>query len=146
MEKFITETRLVPVEYDPFIGAQIDRAIPSTEAQREVFIASLMGDEASCAYNESVSLELEGSLDRSALEKAIEDLIQRHEALRGCMTSDGTRVIVQERSVVPVEYVDLGKLAADAQHIEMEKIAHRDMSSAAAEAYRSAGRGAVMFP
>ena len=129
MEKFITETRLVPVEYDPYIGAQIDRAIPSTEAQREVFIASLMGDEASCAYNESVSLELEGPLDRSALEKAIEGLVQRHEALRGCMSSDGTRVIVQERSVVPVEYVDLGKLAADAQHIEMEKIAHRDMST-----------------
>ena len=58
MEKFIPETRLVPVDFDPFVGAPIERTVPTTEAQREVFIASTMGEEASCAYNESVSLEL----------------------------------------------------------------------------------------
>ncbi|MBL0044992.1 MAG: amino acid adenylation domain-containing protein [Flavobacteriales bacterium] len=128
MEKFITETRLVPVDFDPFNGAPIDRTIPSTEAQREVFIASLMGDEASCAYNESVSLELDGALDRIALEGAIANLIRRHEALRGTMSSDGTRVIVQDRNDIRIGSVDLEKLTSDMQHAELDKIAHRDMS------------------
>jgi hypothetical protein len=67
MERFIPDTRLVPVEHDPFAGTVIEQTIPTTEAQREVLTASEMGVEASCAYNESVSLELTGTLDRPAI-------------------------------------------------------------------------------
>ena len=58
MEKFIQEPRFVAVDFDPFTGPAIERTIPTTEAQREVLTASEMGVDASCAYNESVSLEL----------------------------------------------------------------------------------------
>ena len=78
MEKFITETRFVPVDFDPFAGSAIERIIPTTEAQREVLTASEMGVDASCAYNESVSLELSGDLDRKAIEQAMLQLIARH--------------------------------------------------------------------
>ena len=41
--------------------------VPLTEAQREVWLATRMGDDASCAFNESVSLALDGALDRGRL-------------------------------------------------------------------------------
>src|SRR5688572_7889068 len=94
MEKFIVETRYVPVDFDPFAGPAIERTVPTTEAQREVFVASEMGVDASCAYNESVSLALEGPLDPSALEQALHALMARHEALRSTVSASGTRLIV----------------------------------------------------
>ena len=41
------------------------RVVPSTEPQREVWLADSLGREASLAYNESVSLHLRGELDHS---------------------------------------------------------------------------------
>lgn len=129
MEKFIPETRFVPVDFDPFVGAPIERTVPTTEAQREVFIASTMGEEASCAYNESVSLELRGALDRSALEAAIATLVRRHEALRGCISADGTRVIVHEHLDIPVRWIDLSAASDPDRANELAALAESDMSA-----------------
>ncbi|MFZ1332427.1 MAG: condensation domain-containing protein, partial [Flavobacteriales bacterium] len=85
MEKFVADTKLVKVDFDPFNGPVIERILPTTEAQREVYVASIMGVDANCAYNESVSLILTGNLDRSSLESALTDLVQRHEALRAVL-------------------------------------------------------------
>ena len=63
MENFLVETKLQPVEFNPFAGPAIVRTAPSTEAQREVWVESQIGQEASCAYSESVSLELTVALD-----------------------------------------------------------------------------------
>jgi amino acid adenylation domain-containing protein len=53
-----------------------------TESQMEIWLSAQLGDAASCAFNESVTLDLRGKLDRQALQKAARDLVQRHEALR----------------------------------------------------------------
>ena len=58
------------------------RAVPSTEPQREVWLADRLGPEASLAYNESVSLHLRGELDVGALRHAVRELPRRHDALR----------------------------------------------------------------
>ena len=42
-----------------------------------------MGDDASCTFNESVSIALDGALDPAALETALNAVIARHDALRG---------------------------------------------------------------
>lgn len=129
MEKFIQEPRYVAVDHDPFTGPPIDRTIPTTEAQREVFVASVMGNDASCAYNESVSLELNGPLDRAAMDHALRALVQRHEALRATLDSSGTRMIVtgEVRSELP--FTDLSTLAPAEQRKQLEAIAHKDMTS-----------------
>ena len=129
MEKFIPDIKLVPVDFDPFGGGAIERTVPSTEAQREVFIASQMGADASCAYNESVSLELKGALDTARIDASIIAVVQRHEALRGCMSADGTRVIVHERSDIRVEHIDLSALPTAERERELERIAKKDMST-----------------
>ena len=53
-----------------------------TESQMEIWLSAQLGDAASCAFNESVTLEMRGKLDRQALRRAARDLVQRHEALR----------------------------------------------------------------
>ncbi|MBK7620032.1 MAG: amino acid adenylation domain-containing protein [Flavobacteriales bacterium] len=129
MEKFIPEIHYVPVDFDPFEGTPIDRTVPSTEAQREVFIASQMGPEASCAYNESVSLELSGTLDVTGIETSIEQLVQRHEALRGCMSADGMRVVIQAHTDIPLKRIDLSDRSEQQQLDELDRIADADMTT-----------------
>src|SRR5260370_23841088 len=85
---------LSAVDYDPFAGPQIAVTAPATESQREIWAATRMGADASCAFNESNSLRLVGALDVDALRAAFADLVERHEALRSTFTADGTTILV----------------------------------------------------
>lgn len=67
---------------------RIDQA-PTTQAQREIFNTLLLGDEANCAFNESMIISMEGNLDREALQLALLDVITRHPALRSTFSADG---------------------------------------------------------
>jgi amino acid adenylation domain-containing protein len=64
-------------------------AAPSTEPQREVWLADKLGPEASLAYNESICLHLRGELDVAALRHAVRELPRRHDALRATFSADG---------------------------------------------------------
>ena len=128
MEKFVPEIKFQAVDFDPFAGPTIARTAPSTEAQREVWIASQMGQEASCAYIESVSLGLTGPLDRGLMERTILQLVARHEGLRSVISADGMRVIVQENMDVPFAYSDLADKQGTELQRELQAIADRDMS------------------
>jgi hypothetical protein len=78
------------VEFDPFAGPELLRVVPITESQAEIWAACLLGgDDASRAYNESVTLCLAGPLDQAALRRALQMLVQRHEALRSAFSADG---------------------------------------------------------
>lgn len=65
------------------------RVVPTTEPQREIWLADQLGTEASLAYNESVSLHLRGALDVERLRAAVQALPQRHDALRATFSDDG---------------------------------------------------------
>ncbi len=127
MEKFFTETRFKPVDFDPFKGPAIERTVPSTEPQREVFIASRMGPEASCAYNESVSLVLIGPLDRSVLERGINLLVQRHDGLRSVMSDNGLRVVVFTEGAIAPAFTDISALLKEEREARLAAIADADM-------------------
>jgi amino acid adenylation domain-containing protein len=79
---------------------------PITEAQREVMLASQLGAEASCAFNESVSLHLFGLLDRAKLKTALEQVVARHEALRLAVGADGETVVVSAHVPVTITEED----------------------------------------
>ncbi|MGE7136592.1 amino acid adenylation domain-containing protein [Luteibacter sp. NPDC031894] len=99
------------VDYDPFAGAPLARLVPTTEAQREVWLASRLEPEASLAYNEAVSLNLKGLLDVPALEWALQGIVDRHEALRSTFSGDGEGLFVAERTTLPIAFHDLSLLA-----------------------------------
>ncbi len=62
------------------------RDAPLTEAQMEVWLATQLGDAASCAFNEGITLDLRGPLDPAALQASLDRLVARHDALRARFT------------------------------------------------------------
>lgn len=91
-----------------------------TPSQMEVWLAGQTSDAASCAFNESVSLRLQGALDVAVLEAALGDVVARHDALRLRFTPIGDRV----RSVAPepmrLTVIQLPDEAAVASFIERD--------------------------
>ncbi len=73
-------------EFDPFAGGSIEQVVATTEAQREVWLGDRLGQEASLAYNEATALRLRGALDEQALAKALDRLVERHDALRATIS------------------------------------------------------------
>lgn len=122
MEKFIQEHILIPVEHDPFAGPQLELTAPTTEPQREVWTASQISEEASCSYNESVTLDLHGPLDLDVLRASIAALVRRHESLRSVFDSSGTRMIVQQDMPALPEVHDLSGLPREQQALRQKEI------------------------
>ena len=87
---------------------------PLTEPQTEVWLAAQLSDEASCAFNESVSLRLAGKLDVLALTDALNDVIVRHDALRTSFSIVGDRLRIAPSLVLELAPEDLSG-AADAE-------------------------------
>ncbi|UYV35720.1 amino acid adenylation domain-containing protein [Rhodobacteraceae bacterium D3-12] len=81
--------------------------IPLTEAQREIWMTTQQGAAASCSFNESVSLELNGPLDNSALQCAINMVIARHDGLRQVFKRNGETFDILDPFELPLELHDL---------------------------------------
>ncbi len=101
-------------EFDPFASLAnapaIEQASDSTEAQREIWLACSLSDEASLAYNEAVAIEFSGAINQPALQAALSQLIQRHQSLRATFSDDGMQFVVNAFSTIELAVVS----AADA--------------------------------
>jgi amino acid adenylation domain-containing protein len=98
--------------------AKATAGIPLTESQTEIWLAAQMGDAASCAFNESVSLKIRGALNEPALRASIQYLFDRHDALRATFSASGEEMRIQAPSAVPLTIVNTkldDLLAADAR-------------------------------
>lgn len=80
---------------------------PLTEPQVEVWLAAQLGDEASCAFNESISLTLSGLLDSQALGQALNQVVARHEALRARFAPDGAHMLIDPPSPASMSVRDV---------------------------------------
>jgi amino acid adenylation domain-containing protein len=98
------------VDYDPFADAPLARVVPTTEPQREIWLAAQLEPDASLAYNESISLQLSGALDESALHAALQAVVDRHEALRASISHDGAELHIAAAMLLPCELRDLTAL------------------------------------
>ncbi|HET6546395.1 MAG TPA: amino acid adenylation domain-containing protein [Rhodanobacteraceae bacterium] len=98
--------RLLPVDFDPFAAA--DDTLPLTEPQREMSAATLMGDEANCAYNQCFVLRLHGPLSPESLRNALAEVVRRHEALRLRIDMHDERQQVLPAIGFDLPLVDLG--------------------------------------
>jgi hypothetical protein len=74
--------------------------IPVTEAQKEIWLSCQMCKEASCAYNQSFTILLSGTVDTKCLEKAICQVISAHDAFFVNFSHDGKFMIKKEKNVV----------------------------------------------
>src|SRR5690606_2098417 len=71
---------------------------------------------ANCAYNQTMSMVLEGHLNYKAMEQAVHGMVERHEALRCSFSRDGQQVYIYSEGKTTLTYNDLSHLnAADQQ-------------------------------
>jgi amino acid adenylation domain-containing protein len=113
------------VEFDPFADTPgdtpgdthgaLERVLPTSEAQREVWLADRLGTGASLAFNEAITLQLRGALNLAALREALAALVQRHEALRATVGPDGTELLIGARPAIDLAVYDHRGLSAEEQ-------------------------------
>ena len=108
------------VDYDPFAEGELEQVVPTTEPQREVWLAAKLATDASLAYNESVSLRLRGRLEIAALERALVDLVSLHDALRTTFSPDGDTFCVLGSVAVPLLRTNLADLTGDAMTLAVQ--------------------------
>lgn len=119
----MNQRALEPVEFDPFAGDALERVIPTSEAQREVWLADKLSLQASLAFNESVTLSLSGPLDTAALRGALDALVMRHDALRCTIGPDGTDMLVSAAGSVSLAFDDLRTLSPPARQQQLHEAA-----------------------
>ena len=80
--------------------------VPLTESQTEIWLSAQNGDEASCAFNESVTLRLNGPLDLDALHVAMDRVMARHDALRARFSATGETMTISPDKSLPCPVTD----------------------------------------
>ncbi|GAB3641454.1 amino acid adenylation domain-containing protein [Spirosoma arcticum] len=120
-----SEAYFTVVDYNPFTGPEISHLAPTTEPQLEIWAACrLGGDDANRSYNESNSLHFRGRLDRVAMERAVQALFQRHEALRSVFSGNGEQICFLARPTNGLLYRDFsGETTIDGEQLVRDYVA-----------------------
>ncbi|RON51638.1 non-ribosomal peptide synthetase [Pseudomonas frederiksbergensis] len=88
------------------VAVSRDEPLPLSFAQqRLLFLTRIEG--ASAAYHLPAGLRLSGDLDRHALQRALDRIVARHEALRTSFTSSATQLIAASDTGFAMRLVDL---------------------------------------
>ncbi|MFO1269026.1 MAG: condensation domain-containing protein [Rubrivivax sp.] len=120
---------LVAVDYDPFASPELARAVPTTDAQREVWLADQLGREASLAFNESVTLKLSGNVQLQALQDALLALADRHESLRSTFSADGSSMLIAPRGALQARLADFGAHDAAGRADALARLVHDEVTT-----------------
>ncbi len=91
------------------IATERPQSAPLTEAQSEIWLAAQLGEEASCSFNESFTLTLDGFLDQAAFLQALKSVIDRHDALHIRFDRNGERFSFIPDFDLGVDIVDLAQ-------------------------------------
>lgn len=127
MEISLTTPRLISVDFDPFAQGAIEKTVRLTESQTEIWTSCLIGGmEANCAYNESISLVLQGAFSLDAMSRALEDVVTRHEALRSTISADGENMCIHADANFLLHIDDLSKYEESAQNTWLDRYATDD--------------------
>ncbi|PKV10522.1 hypothetical protein XpruCFBP8354_23050, partial [Xanthomonas prunicola] len=118
-----TATSTVPA----IVPADRSAPLPLSFAQQRLWFLEQLDDRAKLAYLMPVGVDLHGELDLPALQRALDRIVARHEALRTCFIAcdDGATQLIAPADVgFALDCIDLRQTAdphADAQrHAELE--------------------------
>ena len=99
-------------------------SFPLSFGQQSLWFMSQFEHE-SGQYNMASAFILKGDLDQGAMQKALDQIIQRHEILRTNFTAegrDGPVQIVKESASLPIEKIDLSAIDVGQQGFEVERL------------------------
>lgn len=96
-------------------SSSIVTSFPISEAQLEIWLHSQLCEQANCAFNETLTLELRGSLDIEVLKQSLQQVTDRHQMLRATFSGDGKTVHVSNRGNYEYSQIDMSELPSDQQ-------------------------------
>ena len=105
---------------------QTKKNIPLTEGQKEVWVEQRLGDGAAAAYNLSSNIKLEGKLNVEALQKSLQYLVDRHEALRTTYDKTTTTQSIRANWIMDFLLIDLSHLNESEKNIRFEELLHEE--------------------
>lgn len=127
MVKNIAPAEYTTVDFNPFTGPEIAAVAPATESQKEIMISCLLGgDSANRAFNESISIKFTGILNKEALENALYDLTDRHEALHSAFSGDGKQICILTNPAHHLDYKDISQFTTPQQEEIISDAAHSE--------------------
>ena len=106
------ETDFKSIDHNPFKnGYEIEKIVAMNEPQRLMWLSCIIGgDAANLAYNESISLDFKGAFNVSYFNDSVLEVIQRHEALRAVVSSNGESIIIYKKIPFQVSFQDFSLL------------------------------------
>ena len=128
-EKEIDERAGLAVSVSPSVQTPTIE-VPLTEAQMEIWLSTQLGDDASCAFNESFTLAMRGDLDVQALQDSLNDLLIRHEALRATIIPGRNSLCISSTSQLPLSFEDLSSAPASQRAVALENAKQEEASKA----------------
>jgi amino acid adenylation domain-containing protein len=103
--------------------------VPLTEAQLEIWLSAQLGDDASCAFNESFTLLMHGELDTQTLHDSLQDLLTRHEALRATIVPERNSLHFSSSAQLSMPFDDLSQMSASQRAATMERAKQQEAST-----------------
>jgi amino acid adenylation domain-containing protein len=101
----------------PRVGTR--RRIPLTEAQKQLWVLTQLGEEGSLAYHIYASLQLKGVIRLKALHQSVQQVVMRHEALQTVINDDGDFQQCDPSLQTEVHLIDLSEYADQACETEI---------------------------
>ncbi|MFO7526383.1 MAG: aminotransferase class III-fold pyridoxal phosphate-dependent enzyme, partial [Ignavibacteriaceae bacterium] len=89
---------------------EIVKRYPLADAQKEIWAACMMSENATCAFNESARIILRGKLNQDALKKSVLKVFKKHDSLRSTFTEDGLYQVVNPNMDLKLNFSDLSSL------------------------------------
>src|SRR6185295_17998308 len=116
-----------PPAAEQFFGEEEVFVFPLSFAQQRLWFLHLL-DPQSSAYNMSFALRLSGQLDIPALERALNEIVRRHEVLRTTFDAlDGEPVqLIATTQPLEIPLTDLSSLPAQQQEAETRRLVVED--------------------
>ena len=105
-------------------AAPRDETLALPPAEQGLWLLSTMSGDAARAYRESVTLSFTGTLDRDALTRALQTVVDRHGALRTIIDAEGRTQTVQAQHALDLGYTDYShEPASSAEKDARQKLA-----------------------
>ncbi|MEG4005588.1 amino acid adenylation domain-containing protein [Microcoleus sp. Pol11C1] len=101
-------------------------SVPLTEAQKELWVMAQMGENVSRAYNQSTTIHLRGSFNLAAARKAIQEVVDRHEALRATFSPSGDYQQINSTLTINIPVVDFSTLDNSARETHLAEFLARE--------------------
>jgi natural product biosynthesis luciferase-like monooxygenase protein/amino acid adenylation domain-containing protein/HAD superfamily phosphatase (TIGR01681 family) len=101
-----------------------DRELPLSFAQEQLWVLDQLG-QGSASYNHPFLVQLNGRLDRVALERTLSEIVQRHEALRTTFVLAGGRPVQMIEPLQPLSLpvIHLEELPAAERETAVQRLA-----------------------